>query len=125
MTTLPGVAGQIETVIGLELTVLLLRRRGGTQITIPVRPKGSILAEIIGADATRKLALAIGAGKLNLPCGEMRGARARRSQAKRMLLSGASLQQVALACDLHSRTVSNYRAELDAAAGDRQMKLPL
>jgi len=43
MTTLPGVAGQIETVIGLELTVLLLRRRGGTQITIPVRPKGSIL----------------------------------------------------------------------------------
>ena len=33
--------------------------------------------------------------------------------------------QVALACDLHTRTVSNYRAEIEAEAGSRQLRLPL
>lgn len=51
MTTLPGIAGQIEQAIGLDLAVRLLRRRGGTQVTIPVRPAGSYLAEVIGIEA--------------------------------------------------------------------------
>jgi DNA-binding CsgD family transcriptional regulator len=42
-----------------------------------------------------------------------------------MLRAGASLQQVALACDLHTRTVSLYREQIEAEAGSRQGKLPL
>lgn len=124
MTQLPGIAGEIEAAIGLELTLRLLKRRGGTQINIPVKARGSMLAEIIGLHATERLIHSIGYGKVTLPCGYMRGAKARRAEAKRMLLQGASISQVALACDLHSRTVSNYRAELEAAQGDKQMTLP-
>jgi len=125
MTTLPGVAGQIEQAIGLELTVQLLRRRGGTQVTVPTRPAGSYLAEVIGVEATRTLIAVIGPGKVTLPCASMRGAKARRADAKAMLRAGKSLLQVALDCDLHTRTVSNYRAEIEAEDGEKQMNLPL
>jgi hypothetical protein len=125
MTQLPGIAGEIEAIIGLDLTVRLLKRRGGTQIAIPVRAKGSKLSEIIGLHATERLSLAFGPGKLTLPCGSMRGARARRAEAIAMLRRGASLAQVALACDLHTRTVSNYRAQIEAEGHGKQLKLPL
>lgn len=124
MTTLPGIAGQIEEAIGLDLTVRLLRRRGGTEFTIPVRASGSLLAEIIGIEAAVTLIDHLGPGKIMLPCSQMRGASARRGTAKRMLREGASIAQVALACDLHSRTVSNYRAEIEKEAGERQLRLP-
>jgi len=54
----------------------------------------------------------------------MRGQSRRRAEAIEMLRQGASIQQVAMACDLHTRTVSNYRAALDAEAGSNQMQLP-
>lgn len=125
MSQLPGIAAEIEEAIGLDLAVRLLKRRGGTQIAIPVRARGSMLAEIVGLPAAERLVTVLGPGKITLPCGHLRGARARRAEAKSMLLAGASLQQVALACDMHTRTVSNYRAELDAEAGNRQLDLPL
>lgn len=129
MTALPGVAAQICDLIGWDLTVRLLRRRGGCEINIPVRPAGSLLSEIIGVEATEKLSKEIGVGRIMLPCGSLRGAKARRSEAKAMLLAGHSIAQVALACDLHTRTVSKYRAELedeeDERAGKRQGELPL
>lgn len=124
MTNLPGIAGKIEEVIGLEATVLLLRRRGGTEITIPVRTRGSWLAEVVGHDNARRMLATFGRGKLVLPCAEMRGQRARRAEAKQMLRDGKSIQQVALACDIHSRTVSNYRAEMERENEKRQLKLP-
>ncbi|WP_413874144.1 hypothetical protein [Albidovulum sp.] len=124
MTQLPGIAGEIEAAVGLDLAVRLMKRRGGTEITIPVRAKGSMLADIIGCHAAERLIAAIGPGKIMLPCGTMRGARARRAEAMRMLRAGASIREVALACDLHSRSVSNYRAEIEAEAGRRQMILP-
>lgn len=124
MTQLPGIAGEIEAAIGLDLTVRLLKRRGGTEITIPVRARGSMLADIVGLHAAERLVATIGPGKVMLPCGSMRGARARRAEAMRMLRAGASIREVALACDLHSRSVSNYRAEIEAEAGRRQMTLP-
>jgi hypothetical protein len=125
MTLFPGIAGEIEAVIGAERTALLLKRRGGCQISIPVRAAGSLLAEIVGADAAQRLSDVLGPGRITLPCGHMRGARRRRAEAKAMLAGGASIQAVALACDLHTRTVSNYRAELEAEAGTSQMQLPL
>lgn len=124
MTTFPGIAGDIEALIGTELAALLLRRWGGCQVNIPTRARGSKMAEVIGMDATEMVIRHIGHGRITLPCGSMRGQSRRRAEAIEMLRQGASIQQVALACDLHTRTVSNYRAALDAAGGSSQMHLP-
>lgn len=124
MTQLPGIAGQIEEAIGLDLAVRLLKRRGGCEIHIPRRIKGSQLAEILGEDAAARVADALGPGKVLLPCGYLRGQFARRAEAKRMLRQGASLQEVALACDMHTRSVSRLRAEIEAEAQTRQPTLP-
>lgn len=123
MSLFPGVAGDIEALIGVELTTLLLRRWGGCQINIPVRVKGSRLAEVIGAEAASQIITHIGHGKITLPCASMRGIGGRRSEARRLLKEGRSLQQVALECDLHTRTVSKYRRELEDEA-QPQMRLP-
>lgn len=124
MTAFPGIAGEIEELIGVERTALLLRRWGGCQINIPTRARGSKMAEVIGMEATEMVIRHIGHGRITLPCGSMRGQSRRRAEAIEMLRQGASIQQVAMACDLHTRTVSNYRAALNAEAGSDQMHLP-
>lgn len=117
-----GLAARIEALIGEELTRLLLKRRGGCQIVVPVKAAGSLMAEIIGEEATGELSRGLGAGRITLPCGDQRGPKARRAKAKAMLRAGASIQQVALACDLHTRTVHKYRAEINDEAGDTQLR---
>ncbi|MCA3479548.1 MAG: hypothetical protein IOD00_02775 [Rhodobacter sp.] len=125
MTLFRGLAGQIEAVIGREATATLLRRWGGCQIAVPVRAAGSALEKVIGPEAAGQMIAAFGPGKMTLPCADARGTRRRRAEAMAMLRAGASLQQVALACDLHTRTVSLYREQIEAEAGSRQGKLPL
>lgn len=117
--SLPGIAGEIEDIIGLELTVALLRRRGGCEIKIPAKSKNTVLAQIIGEEAVEKLRKEFGAVQITLPCANFRGSKARRSEAKALLLKGHSVSQVALACDLHTRTIHRYRAELDQEAEER------
>lgn len=124
MSTFPGIAGEIEALIGIELTTLMLRRWGGCQVDVPVRAKGSKLAEVIGQEAAEKVIKSIGHGKITMPCASMRGVARRRKEAKELLRLGCSLQQVALTCDLHTRTVSDYRRQIEAEAGEPQMKLP-
>ena len=124
MTTFPGVAGRIEEAIGIELTTLLLRRWGGCEVSIPKNPQGTKLAEVIGTEAAATLIREIGHGKIVLPCGAFRGAKRRRAEAIDLLRQGLSVQKVALACDLHTRTVHGYRAALDAEADAAQMYLP-
>ena len=109
MTTFPGIAGRIEEAIGIELTTLLLRRWGGCEVSIPKNPQGTKLAQVIGTEAAATLIREIGHGKIVLPCGAFRGAKRRRAEAMDLLRRGMSVQQVALACDLHSRTVQGYR----------------
>ena len=124
MTTFPGIAGRIEEAIGIELTTLLLRRWGGCEVSIPKNPQGTKLAEVIGTEAAATLIREIGHGKIVLPCGACRGAKRRRAESMDLLRRGMSVQQVALACDLHTRTVHGYRAALDAEADAAQMYLP-
>ncbi|SEQ59335.1 hypothetical protein SAMN05428995_105231 [Loktanella sp. DSM 29012] len=116
MTQLPGIAGEIEDAIGLELTAKLLKRRGGTEVNIPVRPSRSLIADIIGEQATLKLIETFGPGRITLPCGHMRGRDAERLERRRraldMLQAGETVLDVALQCDLNQRTVKKYRAEL-------------
>lgn len=121
MTEFTGVAAQIAEIIGDELTAQLLRRRGGMELTIPVRPKGSMLAEIIGEAAALDLSVELGPGKIVLPCAHLRGAGARRAEAKRMLAEGASIAETAKACGLHTRTVAGYR--MAGGKDDPQMTL--
>lgn len=127
MTQLPGIAGEIEDIIGLDLTVKLLKARGGTAINIPARSGPNVMTSLIGAQATEALIKAKGAGRIVLPCGHMRGRDAdriaRRTRAEQMLADGHSMQDVALACDLHLRTVERYNAERDRP--DTQGELPL
>ncbi|MCB5198576.1 hypothetical protein LGQ03_04935 [Loktanella sp. TSTF-M6] len=127
MTQLPGIAGEIEDAIGLELTAKLLRARGGTEVNIPTRPGPNYVTELLGADATQRLIDVMGAGRIVLPCGHMRGRDAeriaRRDKAMAMLAAGRSLREVALQCDLHLRTVERYNAERDRTID--QPKLPL
>ena len=125
MTPFRGLAAQIEEAIGCEATIALLGRWGGCQIALPVKAEGSALAGVIGVDAAAALIRAFGHGKITLPCADARGMKRRRAQAIAMLRAGRSLQEVALACDLHTRTVSLYRADIEAEAGAAQMKLPL
>lgn len=124
MTHLTGIAAQIEQAIGRDLTDRLLRERGGCEINIPDKARGSRLAGIIGDEATKALIYEIGPGRYVLPVSHMRGTGGRKRRAIAMLREGRSNREVALACDLHTRTVTNYRAEL--AAGDAEDdQLPL
>jgi DNA-binding NarL/FixJ family response regulator len=125
MTLFRGLAGQIEEAIGREATATLLARWGGCQISVPVKAEGSALAGVIGVEAATQLIAVFGHGKMTLPCADARGMKRRRAEAIRMLRDGYSLQEVALACDLHTRTVSMYRAHIEDEAGSRQGMLPL
>lgn len=128
MTAFPGVAGEIEQLIGAERTADLLKRWGGCQISIPVKAKGSSLADVVGEGPAELIIREIGPGKLTLPCGSIRGMKKIQAETKAAALDalarGASLQEVALDLGLHTRTVSKYREELKAEADAAQMKLP-
>lgn len=121
MTTLPGRAGEIEGVIGLEATVRLLRWRGGCAIELPVHPERSELARRIGLEDARALVAYFGPGRLLLPMASARGQGFRRAQAIALLRAGRSVTEVALECDLHSRTVIRLKAQIEA---EDQPELP-
>lgn len=129
MTQLPGIAGEIEEVIGLDAAVTLVRARGGTDIEIPKRAAGSYLEGLVGADAAAALISHFGHGRLGLPCAHLRGAGAERARRKaralEMLQAGRSQREVALACDLHLRTVERYARESPDRSRDGQGELPL
>lgn len=122
--TFSGLAAEIEDLIGLEKTVELLRWRGGCEISIPVHVAQSRLAQVIGHDAAQAMARHFGPGKMLLPCAHVRGAEARRAEALELLRAGQSLAQVALACGMHSRTVSRLRRQIEAEQVSRQFDLP-
>jgi hypothetical protein len=119
-----GLAGEIEAVIGSDKAQALLRQRGGTEITIPVRPDNSTLAAIVGLPAAAAMIAHFGAGRLKLPLSGARGIGARRRLGFDMLQAGASLSEVALACEVDERTVSRWRAEIEAEARSPQLRMP-
>lgn len=116
MTQLPGVAGDIEDAIGLELTVTLLKARGDTVLKIPKKAKGTALADLIGHDAAALLIQKFGVRNLDLPCCHLRGRDAQRLEKKRHAFElwgqGKSLREVALACYISTRTATEYRSQL-------------
>ncbi|TRD18377.1 hypothetical protein [Palleronia caenipelagi] len=113
-------ADQLIDCLGEIAATRLLSLRGGTRIEIPQRPTGSSLSEIIGADGVGRLIEGFGPGRLQLPTGHCRGSGGRRRQAKRMLREGRSIRDVALALDLHMRTVERFASEI---RDDRQIDM--
>jgi hypothetical protein len=126
---LPGIAREIEAVIGTELTLRLLEKRGGSEIKVPTKARGTKLAEWVGEDAAQKIVDVIGPGKLELPCGDLRGAKGRRRRGIAMLERGATLEEVAFECDVHVRTATNWRHEMGGRrplpTPGKQLRLPL
>jgi hypothetical protein len=119
-----GLAAEIAEVIGDEAAARLLSKRGGTRLDIPRHAGGSLLADLVGLQNAALLIRHFGHGALTLPISSARGSGAARARGHRMLAEGGSLLDVALACGVTTRTVSNWRAEMDRAADSRQMTLP-
>lgn len=109
---LTGLAAELDEVIGTDALIDLLTKRGGTTLFIPMSATDSVLAELIGESAAEQLIDFYGTGPLLLPCAHLRGAGGRRARAARMLRNGASLSETAMACDISSRSATNYRRAL-------------
>ena len=115
MTTerLTGVAAEIADLIGRDAALRLFTRRGGTEVKLPERAAGSLIADIVGEEAAELLILHYGAGHvLTVPMGNLRGQAGRRARAVAMLHEGRSAREVALECEMHVRTVRNIRRAL-------------
>ncbi|MCU0882056.1 MAG: hypothetical protein MUF14_05240 [Hyphomonadaceae bacterium] len=127
MSTFKGQAAMIASIIGEVATARLLSARGGTELEIPLKVEGSLLAQLIGQADAARLQAALGPGKFTVPAGPGRGREARKRRALARLQAGESLMAVALAEDVHLRTVSRFKAELEGGlqpALQRQLDLP-
>lgn len=121
-----GRAREIAECIGEEEARILLEARGGTYIDLPKALFGSLVENLIGDIAARKLVAKFGTGRLELPMGPHMGLAGRRARAKKLLKQGHSVSAVARSCGFTYRTVSNYRGQLQLAQSEpQQLQLPL
>jgi DNA-binding NarL/FixJ family response regulator len=111
MTIYDGFLGLVERHAGLEAARDLARKRGGTEIKLSAHPR-SVLARIVGADAAKAIVEERGPEKVTVPMGDLRGQKARRAAISHQVAAGRSNSQVALACDVHERTVRRVRERL-------------
>lgn len=108
MSRLPGILGDIADVAGLDAALKLARARGGTAMKISGRAGGA-LAQIVGDDAATKIAELLGSIEYTIPMANLRGQKARRAKARMMLQQGVPSSKVALAVDVHLRTIERLR----------------
>ena len=127
ITRLRGLAAEIAEVIGEDCALFLFQKRGGTDLKIPETARGSKLADLIGIEAAEAMIRHFGGGlRLTLPCAHLRGSQGRRARGVAMLAKGASTLDVAMTCDVTTRTVENWRASLrqqGAIDADGQLRL--
>ncbi len=128
MTRLPGQAGEIEEVIGLDAAVALIKARGGLTVEVPSsRAENTALARIVGAEACQKMIDYYGPGRLPIPMAGIVGRAARdralKARAMKMIDAGASNAQIVMACGLSRRTVQNYRREIERGIDSDQLSL--
>lgn len=104
----PGILAKVAEVAGEDAATQLALRAGGTVMTFSGRPRGA-LAKIVGPEAAKAIAKALGAEKFTIPMAHLRGQKGRRAAAARLLERGASSKGAALACDIHERTARRIR----------------
>ncbi|PID95862.1 MAG: hypothetical protein CSA85_00120 [Alphaproteobacteria bacterium] len=128
MAQLPGQAGEIEEVIGLDAAIALIKARGGLTIEVPSsRAENTALARIVGVEACQQMIDYYGPGRLPIPMAGIVGRAARdralKARAMKMIDEGASNAQIVLACGLSRRTVQNYRRESERGGDSDQLSL--
>lgn len=112
MTGLPGTLGAIARVAGEKAALRLAQELGGTSIKLSADPGGK-LATIIGQEAADAIVKEWAAGyTLLIPMAHLRGAGARRAELARLIEEKRPVRDVALAGEVHERTVKRMRAKL-------------
>jgi hypothetical protein len=101
--SLPGLLKDVEEVAGTAVALELARQHGGTMISIS-DADGSALVLVVGKAAAAVLVERLARGKVMVPMATARGQAGRRAAAAEMLAKGASAQDAARACDIHTRT---------------------
>lgn len=109
MSALPGVLAEIETAAGTAAALKLARARGGSVIKISDHPR-SVLHGIVGAEAAQAIVAALGRIEVLIPMATARGQRGRQAAALELAVKGASALQIAMACDVHTRTAWRAKA---------------
>ncbi|MGE0256893.1 MAG: helix-turn-helix domain-containing protein [Alphaproteobacteria bacterium] len=123
IVALPGVLGQIEEAIGRPWALQLAGKLGGSEIYLatPERiGRTSPVVRAIGIDRARKLAEALGHGRLLIPLGPTSTEKQRRAAIRREIAAGLSNNAIAVKLHVHERTV---RRERDRLADGRQADL--
>lgn len=103
MSGLPKILAEIEAIAGTAVALKVASEFGGTRINLS-SAEGSALVEAVGKDEAEKIVRALGQGRQDIPMADLRGQRGRRALAARMFANGATVREVALACDIHERT---------------------
>jgi len=118
---LTGLLHDIATATSVKVALELASRCGGLQMSLSDAP-GSALVRAVGPEAASAIVKHVGRGVVTIPMANIRGQRARRARSAEMLARGATPTEVALACDVHVRTVWRVKA---AGAKDEERPLPL
>jgi hypothetical protein len=111
MTRWSGFLKIVAEAAGDDAAQRVALRAGGTELKLSARPD-SRLAKLVGPEAARKIVAILGAEKVSIPMANLRGQRGRQAAAAEMLTKGASHSQVALAVDVHMRTVRRVREKM-------------
>lgn len=121
MKYLPGILARIAEVAGTQAALTLAREVGGTEISIPSRPRPrSPLAKMVGLDAARAIANHVGHGRVLIPMAGLKGQAGRRVAVARLQAQGLSAAKAAIAVDVHERTAWRARQRVRKAT-----RLPL
>lgn len=102
--TLPEWLPAMEAAIGFEATKAFLLRHGGRQVAVPVSPSAD--------DVVRGwLRQELGHGRLTVPMGTAARKHRQRLTALSLLREGGSVAQTAARLNVHSRTISAWKAD--------------
>lgn len=108
MSGLPGILSAIARVTNAGVALRLAQARGGTEMTFSAR-RESALSKLVGQESARKIVDELGASRFMIPMASARGQHGRRAAVRKMLAEGATLNQAALACDVHVRTARRIK----------------
>jgi DNA-binding NarL/FixJ family response regulator len=108
---MPGILGYIAREVGEDVAQSLALARGGRAINIPSVPKHeSALSKIVGLKAAQEISILLGAGTVNVPCGDFAGAGGRRARIAQLWAAGLTQSQIAAEVDVALRTVERVVA---------------
>lgn len=109
---LDGDAGRLADAIGIDTALLVLSRFGGSHVDLTGDVASGPLADLIGTRDARAVHASFGPVRLDPSLDRFRGSRGRQCRGLWLLSQGRSRRDVALTCDVTSRTVGNWRQAL-------------